>query len=406
MRIGRGLANWLDRKVARRSSLPVAVFVFVCQCVSVSANPEPKSCNGLRAAVDALIKKENPQITPNNYDPAGQRIVVRSDSVRAYQMGAIDELESFGFKVSQPVDRYDAILRRDFGNSSVDVLPGTNGQRFLGHVFRIEKFGKPTAIGQWDTFAPLHPEFQSEVIRLRAKGEDVMFDPTMISAGYHAYYRYGEFVAVGPTTTWAMFKHEMQHFDFHNTIRPFYPAMIAIQADRKRLLAKLPADAVDAIGADRVRAIQKLLDKGITPELAINESLSLDTELKAMGWARFSPEGSNARKYRLMHQITEIEGLGDVQTQQQRAYVARAKIKHDLLAKDTAKNRERALEVMKDTAVGAALIGSVYVAYSNDDGRFQKWFSKYAHLLFDKKGHVIGVKPDGNVDVFMPELRR
>jgi hypothetical protein len=146
---------------------------------------------------------------------------------------------------------------------------------------------------------------------------------------------------------------------------------------------------VKSVGADKLRKIQSLLDRGVTEENAINESLSVAAELESMGWRRYVPRsgGGSAYRYMLRHQITDLEALGPAMTDQQKKLVRSNKIKHAISEK---MDKKSSLYAAGAIAAGGSASAGIY-AYT------KIMEEEPEQIFYDSQGRVIMLLKDGTL---------
>jgi hypothetical protein len=213
------------------------------------------------------------------------------------------------------------------------LMPGTDGMKYGGEMLQVQALPLAKAGSTAQDAALTHPLMRAALERMWEKGYNLVVDSSLSFTGAEAYFHPGKkIIAVRPDTPWFTFVHEMQHLEFnHEILKPgFLAPMREFSAAGKSIKAALPAEAIARIGEQKLDRIQRLLDKGITPDLALNETLSITEELQTIGWKRFIPGhyGTGAYQYMLRHQITELEKLGPAATLAQRDLIDSAKLRH------------------------------------------------------------------------------
>jgi hypothetical protein len=272
--------------------------------------------------------------------------------------------------------------------TTLEVAPG--GKADYGKLFNVEKLppaGKATGAG---TNAFLHPEMAAYKAKLESMGYRLTVDsslPFTGAGGYHA--GHSKIIALSPHSTWGTFVHEFQHAEFAQFVARDFEAFQAAVGRGHSVRELLPQRALAEFSPEKLDRLQKLMDKGL-PSQAVNESLSVAEQLKAMGFRRYLPgAGSGEAKYALKHQVTELNAIvegGGKLTDVQARTLAGAKRRHAALAayeKGTA-----AAAIVGVGTAGIAVPGAVY-DYLHDP-------SSYAQIIYDTKGNAFGQQPDGS----------
>ena len=331
----------------------------------------------------------------HRYSPLGEISAIEVEELRRIELAALNEAKSFGVRLKL-VDDPTGLEAKIAQGEVPDVIPDLRGARYYGRMYEIESLG---SVGRkhWNTLAIQHPDFRSEVERIRKGGGRVVFDPTLDAIHSDAFYRKQiKVVGIGPNTSWYEFIHELQHLDFDQSIRPALRDLKVIFKNEKAIVSVLPMEAMKDVGVDKIKRIESLFRKGIMSENSIDEILAVDAHLRAMGWARYSPAGSEGRGYALKHIITDLEKLGPERTPQQNKLLKRSKLKYELLNLDTKEMRVKVGKALGGvTGVGAVGYGA-YAALGSDG--FEEHFAQYRTILYDKAGHLIGIRPDDSVD--------
>lgn len=276
-----------------------------------------------------------------------------------------------------------------------DIPPGAANHRgFRGELHRIAELPPPMKGATGRTPALQHPEMAAALERVRALGYDVVIDTTVRNTGAGAYFGPGlRRIAIDSRTPWASFKHELEHLEFHERVRPHLATMKQTVAGNGSLVSGLPREVVADIGRDRVRRIEGLLRRGLTPTNAIDETLAVDAELRALGWHRYKPGGMGppTAQYALRHQITDLRALEKRVglTPEQKRTLAAAEQQHRLL---DFYRRNGSVVLAGGAAVGGVTAGggALLIDHLSSGAR------PYQEILYDANGNLIGVRPDGS----------
>jgi hypothetical protein len=273
----------------------------------------------LRSAPHVYLEEQPPQMTADGsttkikswigqsrkdfFKPINAPAVVQSADVARQTQADETKLTEMGIVFSET----DKITQL---KANVDWFNQTTlqGGSDTGKVLHIDALPPPGYSKSSSANAFLHPEMAEYKKRLEKMGYDLVVDTSLPQTGAGAYQweRMGV-VALSPDSTWREFIHEFQHAEFAH----YLGDKEILHLKFSRLEGKTVAEALNpqtanALGAARVARLQRLLDKGL-PELAINETLSVDAELNAMGFKRYIPGlGSGREKYALRHQITSL----------------------------------------------------------------------------------------------------
>jgi hypothetical protein len=323
--------------------------------------------------------------------PIKPKAGLKSKKIQKIDLKAVAQLQKKGVRL----ERTDKItsLEDDVNNGdNPDIAPGPDGKKFYGTVYKIKKLPPPAKKGKATTWALEHPEMEAYLQKLHAAGYELVIDTSIISTQLGAYHSaYEKVIALRPNSTWQDFLHEFQHFEFARSVRPRFAQLLRLRnIDRRDLLKD--KDWVRIVGYEKLKRIQELIDRGITPELAINEQLSVDAELAAIGWKRYLPYiGTQPRKYALEHRITELQNLGDAITAQQ---------KSDLIKAQLALRSLQAAEIgTAFVAPPLAVIGLLDLALTTEHNEVRATPNEYVQIYYDLHGNIIGERHDGTLDL-------
>jgi hypothetical protein len=284
---------------------------------------------------DVLSDAPQPPLETKSFEPIRPPKFVDSADIKATDKKWREELDKMGVDYWPTMRNPTLEDRIRFGWSDTKVKPLTGATNpFYGRIYDIDKLPVPATKGSAFTKALQHPEMEDKLKWMKSLGYELVIDTSLPFTGAGAYFSpTKKVIALKPDSKWLDFIHEFQHLEFHEFIgAKRLKEMIGHRAAGKELRDVLPEKVQSEIGKDKIVKIQELIDRGVTPELAVNESLSANAELAAMGWKRYIPGsiGQPSYRYMLRHQITEIEKLGPAMTPQQKKYVESAKRKHQV----------------------------------------------------------------------------
>ena len=328
----------------------------------------------------------------NVFDPMNVPDTIVFETLRSLDRRATDLLQDLGVEIKPS-----SILPLVRQSADLKSVNGPADRYDWGTVYEVKGLPKPLRKGTAKSNALKHPQMPAYLKRLESMGYTLHIDTTMGSIGYGAYVDpESKILVLRAQSPWSDLVHEFQHVEFNVHIGSKRIAqMVELRAEKKKLTGALPADVVAKIGVAKLKRIERLIDRGITPELAINESLSVAEELRSMGWRRYVPasQGIESYRYMLRHQITAVEKLGDQMTRQQQTLVARNKVIHentkvydrlDELREPLAKAKEKAASAMVST--GVVVTPASALLYYAGDGKPPLQFTQ---ILFNDVGDAI-----------------
>jgi hypothetical protein len=323
------------------------------------------------------------------------------DSARVYATHTeiVEKLDKMGVKTvptgMEPALK--AIERDGSYGSAIKVKPiaYTDGSMrpYYGEVLVVDKLPPAAAKSTSASPAFTHPEMASYLKKMRAMGYDLATDTSQGYVSMRAYFYPGDrIISLAPHSSWADFVHEYQHLEFYETITKGNKLELFknVRLGKGESLVKyFDPEFVKSVGADKLRKIQSLLDRGVTEENAINESLSVAAELESMGWRRYVPRsgGGSAYRYMLRHQITDLEALGPAMTDQQKKLVRSNKIKHAISEK---MDKKSSLYAAGAIAAGGSASAGIY-AYT------KIMEEEPEQIFYDSQGRVIMLLKDGTL---------
>jgi hypothetical protein len=239
-----------------------------------------------------------------------------------------------------------------------------------------------------------HPDLPKFMEELKAKGCRLVVDsslPANLKAGAY-YWPYNNVIALRPNATWQTFLHEFQHFEFNHFIRQRYGFRTLDE-----FVANVPRSIIDVIKRDDPRAFAaiELAKKGL-PELAVNETLSVNAELKALkdaGYSRWGLRALSTRDYALYHQIKALKKIPKAnRTLQQQSLLRRALLERYLLTNDAMRAVYLGAATALATTAGALKIIDLYFNPSSGKVRF-----------IGSDGKVVEVDPVTSLEKTLPQ---
>lgn len=345
-----------------------------------------------------------------DYTPIVREKSVNSTDVVKSTVSARAQLDKMGVKYSEV--EVDTHLRNAELRGETTVKPDDDGIVDDGQVLEVTGLPKPRATGNVNTPAFSHPEMADYMNRLKQMGYRVVVDTSLNHTGAGGYMSPTEkFIAMEPDSTWQTFVHEYQHLEFQETIEPNF----AKWAEAKKTTGATLESVVDAetkarIGPKKLARLEQLMDREL-PRLAVNETLSSDAELRAMGFRRYSPAESSPEKYTLRHQVNELQKLSK-RTPIQEKTLKEAKARYSRILR----YEKYGPKVIGGTGITAAGGALTYVAvkidkepsasapidkspYEDDDDDdippAEQDPNSYKTIVVDQAGTTYAKKPDG-----------
>ncbi len=277
------------------------------------------------------------------------------------------------------------VLSHNVANGTQSVT--NNGER-AGRVYRVT--GLPASGNRRgpNINAYEHPDLAVYVERLREMGVELVIDSTTQAAGMGAYFwRRSDNVKIlslPPHSTWRTFLHEFQHAEFDNLVMPFFDRMKAVRASGTNLAEAARPDWVQRVGVERLNRIQELMDQGM-PVRGINETLSVEVELAALGLRRYLPnQGSRTSAYAYRHQITALEQIPEASRTSAQAE-ALTQAHRNLEAALRRQRLERQIVTAAGSrATGAILLGSAIGGSALEAADTYLDIDSFYQILFDE----------------------
>lgn len=326
----------------------------------------------------------------NFFKPINAPSSVSVKNVSAQTAADIKSLDKMGvkFRPSNDPTYLDSNVNT-WNKTKLETSPGQKPD--YGKVLNIDELPPPGSATGPNTNAFLHPEMAAYKAKLEQMGYRLTVDTSTPFTGAGAYHwSYTKVVSLRPDSTWQTFLHEFQHAEFSQYLAGSFSRLEATVANGGTVRGLMSPQMVQTLGADKVQRLQTLLEKGL-PELAINETLSVEAELRVMGFRRYIPIiGTGTEKYALRHQITELnrvtESGGGLSSEQVKALSAAKTRYAALLAYDTG-GSAAAVGV-----IGGAEVGALKLYQKNPD----KDPNTYLQIVYDDRDNVWGQRQDGS----------
>jgi hypothetical protein len=272
------------------------------------------------------------------------------------------ELSSLGVTTGGRAESYfDATLRME--NPGAETVAALKGRTALYEI-PVEGLPKPRKAGP-QAIALTHPDLPKYLEKLKANGYKLVVDSSLPLQETTGAYKWAarKVLAIKPQTTWRVFLHEYQHFEFELFLKQF---------GKYENLAQIPDDVAQLIKVSDPNAYRAIeLAKSGLPEIAADETLAVEAELAALkdaGYKRWGGLAISRRDYALYHQIDGLKQIPRAQrTAAQQALLRRAMLERYLL---THSNTRALYIVMGAAAVGGAGTLAVREIFLNtDDGK-------------------------------------
>ncbi len=325
----------------------------------------------------------------------GDPVAVASEQVRRKTDEALLQLRrmNIGHHLNSGITTE---LHRMANSEEINVAADARGFRYYGEIYTVDTLPKPLAKGSAYTEALLHPEMARYRKLLDKMGYQLVIDTSlgpMNTKGYVCVKN--RILALEPTSSWQTFIHEYQHVEFDHYIKPHFFSLENLVAEGKSIKDVLPIEEQKAWGARRVALLQTLLEKQL-PETAVNESLSVDAQIRSLGFHRFLPTGDamSARLYALEHQITELEKLPKLTATQEHT------LKHAIRGYKLFMLQDYGYRIGATAAIGAAVGAPIYnrlkrlrnakaISAQTTINQPSEDPNNYRQILYDKKGDII-----------------
>jgi hypothetical protein len=323
-----------------------------------------------------------------SYSPIRYYAEVKSADVVASNQNMTETLNEMGVTTS-PSDKptyLEVIEQKNLKETKVLPFPFAEGatEKYYGEMKQIDALPKPMTDTSPNSIALTHPEMADYLKKVKAAGYQVVIDTSLPYTGASAYFDKNlKVIAIRPNSTWSTFRHEYEHLEFYETVAKDkrVEKMILLRAHGKNLSEALPSSVVQSIGKEKLEKIQALIDRGVTPTGAIDESLAYGKELELLGWKRFIPEAGGSKIYQniLRHQISDLEKLGDDMSPQQRNLLERNKQLY------------QAASIYDGGVAITGMAAGAAVSY-------EALTHQYSQIYHDQNGNVLGVASDGHID--------
>jgi hypothetical protein len=376
---GYGVASKLGKASKAADGLKAAEAIGTAESTSAAAAsaPNPSVASSIRDFFKNFFKPIN----------APESVSVKK--VAAQTASDIKSLDKMGvkFRPSNDPTYLDSNVNT-WNKTKLETSPGQKPD--YGKVLNIEELPPPgTATGP-STNAFLHPEMAAYKAKLEQMGYRLTVDTSTPFTGAGAYqWSYTKVVSLRPDSTWQTFLHEFQHAEFSHYLVYSFSRLEATVANGGTVRGLMSPQMMQTLGSEKVERLQTLLQKGL-PSNAINETLSVEAELRVMGFRRYIPViGTGTEKYALRHQITDLNSItesGGALSVEQSKTLSQAKMRYAaLLAYDTG-GSAAAVGVLGGTEIGA-------LKMINKNG--DKDPNSYLQIVYDERGNVLGQRQDG-----------
>ncbi len=283
---------------------------------------------GVPAAVGEARLAREVFTDPSNFIPNHRSLVVESSALREATERTARELEGLPGEFSPSDVRTVMGRAHEYRWHGQRVNPNADGTLDFGTTFRIDEVPPPRSRGGYSTPFMEHPEFAATLERIRAQGYDVVIDPTRGFYGAGAYHSsLDRVIGMGPRSSWGTFIHELQHLEFSSVVRQRWPSLEqAVYREGRSVREVLTQQQLELLGETRVGRLEELLRRGHTYS-GIDETLSVDAELRALGWRRWIPigDGYSSARYAANHRANSLASLGDL-TETQRRELFRSRL--------------------------------------------------------------------------------
>lgn len=356
------------------------------------------SAKGVAEAAETISVPPNLSTASRNSNSSFRPITVptsvRANDVIDQTASDLNSLRAMGVKFRQSKDStfLDGNVNT-LKETKLEILPGR--KPYYGKVLDIEDLPPPGIAKGPNTNAFFHPDMAAYKKKLEQMDYRLTVDTSTPFTGASAYAStQPKVVSIRPDSTWQTFLHEFQHAEFSHYIGDGFGRLEVAAAYGKSVRELMSPKMIQALGENRIKSLQRLLEKGL-PREAVNETLSVEAELKVLGFRRYIPtRGTGPEQYALLHQITELNKIvehGAALSAIQIKTLAEAKKRYSrLLAYDTA----------GDVAAGAAIGGIVAVppaiAVIKDLKSEHTDPNSYLQIVYDTIGNILAQRQDGS----------
>lgn len=224
-----------------------------------------------------------------------------------------EQLDEMGVQYRRTDDL--SYFRDLFLDGEVKKPKGSAGYRMMGEAYgeQLQITKLPMQKGQKSPFASAltHPDMPEYLENLEKMGYKLNVDTSIPYTGTGGYFDPNKkFIAIKPEMKWHEFIHEFQHAEFDKFVKSEFSDMKAEVNFGNSLQEAVSKKTISDIGEGKLKRIEELLKKGLTESTSINETLSVEAELKAMGLKQYIPKmGSKYEKYALTYQINDLKNL-------------------------------------------------------------------------------------------------
>ena len=236
--------------------------------------------------------------------PIRLKKVVKDKDIQRRYNDIMGQIESLG--VSYKSIDLPTLLKTEVEKGKIKI----NGNRFSEKIFEIIELPKTKGKKDFRTKVLLHPELPIYVEKLKRMSYKLVIDTSMEFAETGGYFNDVDgVIAILPDSSWTTFLHEFQHVEFIRYVSPIFDSLEETAMDQESLEFLIKNSGLSELSSERVSRIVELIEDGF-PELAVNETLSGEVELEALGFRRYLPfKGSKIKDYTLRHQITELSKI-------------------------------------------------------------------------------------------------
>ena len=263
-----------------------------------------------------------------------------------------------------------------------------------GVVYLIDKLPKSLPEIGPQAQALTHPEMAAYKAKLEAMGYRLAVDTSLPHTGADGYvWSFTKVLALRSRAPWLTFLHEFQHAEFAHFLERDFDTLVTYSLKGKPIQEALPATTVQQLGPQRIERLNSLIKKGL-PIVAVNETLSVDAELAAMGFRRYLPaRGALARQYALRHQINELNKVAKTRalTAIERKTLDEAILHNTLLKAYVYGGPAATISV----PLAAAEIKGLEAYQERKARHHSPAPDDYQQIIYDENGHAFGQTKDG-----------
>jgi len=370
-------------------------------------------------AVNPISKTTS--IKSGDYTPIRHPEYVMGSHVAASETAEVQTLKNLGVLTKErKISTYlEGITRHRLTKVVDDISPPSSDDRRLSTYIQPSIYGEPSSkLGKIieisgfppgyqfhhasrNTLALKHPDMKTGLKELEDMGYTLTVDTSLSSTEAGAYFSpTDKIIAIRSNSSWQTFQHEFQHAQYNHFVIPHFESLQANVIAGNKLADLLPAETVAAYGKNDVLKLEKLMRKQI-PSNAANETMSVERELKELGWYQYMPgRGSHRERYNLKYQIRELTEIAEKNpaalTDIQRKTLKEAIRRHDVTLP--------ARDFVVGNAGYAAVGGFTVTVFANQTTAPNQTTSSasFPKLFYDQSGNLIGVDKDGKLHGLRP----